>query len=278
MRKPDDRLIGVMLREATMWFDMGALFASPVFYGIRVPPGDGKVVIVIPGFMGNDLYLQPMLNWLDRIGYTPARSRLNPSAGCLDRSFQQVKREVDRHLTRKQRSIAIIGHSRGGAVAWALAAQMQEKVSHLVMLGASAPALSRSLEDGSQGIRLSEVSKMLLHANRLSRSALHPDCRFPSCECSFTNNADRSLSQATALLSIYGKDDLLLPDSAKILDGQIIHVPTAHMGLVYHPEVYRLVGQFLASPNKMRRSRPQLVPQTSRRQQSASSCVTSPVS
>ncbi|HJU12287.1 MAG TPA: alpha/beta fold hydrolase, partial [Candidatus Binataceae bacterium] len=225
MRKPDDRLFGVMIREATTWFDMGALFASPVFYGIRVPPGDGKVVVVIPGFMGNDLYLQPMLNWLDRIGYTSASSSLNPSAGCLDRSCQQVKREIDRHLTRKQRSIALIGHSRGGAVAWALAAQMQEQVSHLVMLGAGTPGFFRSVEDGSQRSRLNEMSKMLLHANRLSRSALHPDCRFPSCECSFTNNAERSLSQATALLSIYGNDDLVVPDSAKILEGEIIHVP-----------------------------------------------------
>ena len=275
MRKPDDRLVGVMVREAMTWFDMGALFASPVFYGIRVAPGDGKVVVVIPGFMGNDLYLQPMLNWLDRIGYTPARSSLNPSAGCLDRSFQQVKREIDRHLSRKQRSIALIGHSRGGAVAWTLAAQMQEQVSHLIMLGAPAPGLSRLIEDGSHRFRLSQLSKMLLHANRLSRNMLHPDCGFPSCECSFINNAERPLSQATALLSIYGNDDLVVPDAAKILQGQTIHVPTSHIGLVYHPEVYRLVSQFLAPrsrllPDKIQGPSLQLVPQTSRRQQSPS--------
>jgi triacylglycerol lipase len=128
--KPDDGPIGVMMRELTLWVDFGALLADPVFYGIRVTRGDGKLVVIIPGFMGNDFYLMPMLNWLSRIGYTPVRSTLNISAGCLHRSCEEVMAEIDRHLSRKQRPVALIGHSRGGAVAWALAAKMQERVSH----------------------------------------------------------------------------------------------------------------------------------------------------
>ena len=81
MSKPDDGPIGVMMRELTLWVDFGALLADPVFYGIRVPRGDGRLVVIIPGFMGNDFYLMPMLNWLHRIGYTPVRSNLNLSAG-----------------------------------------------------------------------------------------------------------------------------------------------------------------------------------------------------
>ncbi|MBV8356788.1 MAG: hypothetical protein JO189_02475, partial [Deltaproteobacteria bacterium] len=130
MRKPDDGWFGVMRREFTMWIDLGALMVDPVFYGLRVPRGDDKLVVIIPGFMGNDLYLMPMLNWLRWIGYTPVRSSLNLSAGCLHRSCEEVKAQIDRHLGRKERQVALIGHSRGGAVAWAIAAQMQERVSH----------------------------------------------------------------------------------------------------------------------------------------------------
>ena len=262
MQKPDNGWMRVMTRETMLWMDLGALFADPVFYGIRVAPGDGKLVVIIPGFMGNDLYLMPMLNWLERIGYTPVRSSLNPSAGCLDQSCEQVQGEIDRHLTRKQRSVALIGHSRGGAVAWALAARMQEQVSHLIMLGAAAPRFYRSVEDGSHRVRLNEVSQMLLHANRLSRSMLHPDCRFPSCECAFMNHAERPLSQATALLSIYGNDDLVVPEAAKMVEGQIMHVKTAHGGLVYHPAVYRTLGQFLASNSVVTMEQPQLLADT----------------
>jgi triacylglycerol esterase/lipase EstA (alpha/beta hydrolase family) len=126
MGKPDDGWMGVMIREATLLVDVGALLANPVFYGIRVPRGDGKLVVIIPGFMGNDFYLMPMLNWLNRIGYSSVPSSLNPSAGCLRRSCEQVQNEIDRQLSRRQRTLAIIGHSRGALVAWALAAQMQE--------------------------------------------------------------------------------------------------------------------------------------------------------
>jgi pimeloyl-ACP methyl ester carboxylesterase len=246
MSKPNDGPIGVMMRELGLWLDLGALLADPVFYGNRVAPGDGKLVVIIPGFMGNDFYLMPMLNWLSRVGYTPLRSTLSLSAGCMQRSCDQVKAEIDRHLSREQRSVALIGHSRGGAVAWALAAQMPERVSHLVMLGAVFPGFQRSVESGAHDIRLGELTRMLLHANKFSRRVLDPHCRFPSCECAFMNHAERPLSQATALLSIYGSDDLVIPEEAKMFEGEIIHVPTAHVGLVYHPEVYRLLGRFLA--------------------------------
>ncbi|MBV8774016.1 MAG: hypothetical protein JO166_17055 [Deltaproteobacteria bacterium] len=246
MSKSNDGPIGVMMRELTMWVDVGALMMDPAFYGIGVARGDRKPVVIIPGFMGNDFYLMPMLNWLHRIGYTPVRSSLNLSAGCLRRSCEEVKAQIDNHLSRGHRSVALIGHSRGGAVAWALASQMQEQVSHLILLGAGFPGFLRSIERGTHNIRLGELTRMLLQANKLSRRVLDPRCGFPSCECSFSDHAERPLSQATELLSIYGSDDLVIPKEAKMFEGQIMHVRTAHVGLVYHPEVYRILGRFLA--------------------------------
>jgi pimeloyl-ACP methyl ester carboxylesterase len=235
-----------MMREFGLWLDVAALFADPVFYGIRAAPGDGKLVVVIPGFLGNDLYLAPMLNWLQRVGYTAVRSTLNLSAGCLDRSCEQVKSQIVRYQQGQQRPVALIGHSRGGAVAWALASQMRERVSHLVMLGAPIPGFHRSVEDGTQSLPLGAMARMLLRANMLSRRMLDPNCRFPSCECAFTNHAERPLSKTTALLSIYGSDDLLIPKEAKMLEGEVVHVRTSHVGLAYHPEVYRVLARFLA--------------------------------
>jgi triacylglycerol lipase len=273
MSKPDDGPIGVMMKELTMWVDLGALFVHPVFYGVRVAPGDGKLVVIIPGFMGNDLYLLPMLNWLARMGYTPVRSSLNLSAGCLHRSCDEVKAEIDRHLRRKERSVALIGHSRGGAVAWALASQMQEQVSHVALLGAGYPGFHRTIEDGTGNIRLGELTRMLLHANRLSRRVLDPHCRFPACEseCTFTTHADRPLSKATALISIYGSDDLVIPEGAKMFEGEIVHVPTAHVGLVYHPEVYRILARFLAHNSAPARPGRQLTRLATRQRSHASS-------
>ena len=250
MSTPKDGFIDVMMREFEVWVDVGAFLTDPVFYGFRVAPGDGKLVVVIPGFMGNDLYLMPMLNWLGRMGYTPVRSTLSVSAGCMQRSCDQVKAEIDRHLRRERRPVALIGHSRGGAVAWALATQMPERVSHLVLLGAGIPGFQRSVENGTRKIRFGEMTRMLMRVNKLSRRVLDPDCRFPSCECAFINYAECPLSPATALISIYGKNDLVIPEGAKMCDGEIINVPTTHVGLAYHPEVYRILARFLARNNE----------------------------
>jgi pimeloyl-ACP methyl ester carboxylesterase len=246
MSTPKDGFMDVMMREFEFWVDMGALFSDPVFYGFRVAPGDGKLVVVIPGFMGNDFYLMPMLNWLGRIGYTPVRSTLSISAGCMQRSCDQVKAEIERHLRREQRSVALIGHSRGGTLAWAIATQMPQQVSHLVMLGAGIPGFQRSVEDGTRKIRFGEMTRMLMRANKLSRRMLDPQCRFPSCDCAFINHAERPLSPATALISIYGSSDLVIPEGAKMFEGEIINVPTTHVGLAYHPDVYRVLARFLA--------------------------------
>jgi triacylglycerol lipase len=246
MGGPGYGFLRVMMREFALWLDVAALFADPVFYGIRVAPGDGKLVVVIPGFMGNDLYLAPMLNWLQRVGYTAVRSTLSLSAGCLHRSCEQVKSQIDRYLRHEHRPVALIGHSRGGAVAWALASQMPERVSHLVMLGAPIPGFHRSVENGTHTVPLGDMARMLLHANKLSRRMLDPHCQFPSCDCAFTNHAERPLSKTTSILSIYGSDDLLIPKEAQMSEGEVIHVRTSHVGLAYHPEVYRVLARFLA--------------------------------
>ena len=55
-------------KEALFGADILLLHASPVYYGLGVPHGDGSAVILIPGFLGTDLYLSHLQSWLNRIG------------------------------------------------------------------------------------------------------------------------------------------------------------------------------------------------------------------
>jgi|SRR5579863_909633 len=239
--------IEIMMRELLTVVDLEALLIDPIFYGVRVSPGDGRLVAIIPGLFGSDFYLQPLSNWLRCLGYTPVRSTLSVNAGCMQEARTTVQAEIDRHQNGAARPIALIGHSRGGALAWAIAAQMQEQVSHLVLLGAPSPGFQRSAEAGQLEFPLGQMSRILLHAGKFARRVSDPDCHFPSCECAYVNDVSRPLSPATTLLSIYGRDDLLVPEQARMREGQIIEVPTSHVGLVYNPEVYRALGRFLAT-------------------------------
>jgi len=54
-----------MWREALVGAEWLGLRASPVYYGLGVPRGKGQAVIVIPGFLGSDLYLRELHGWLE---------------------------------------------------------------------------------------------------------------------------------------------------------------------------------------------------------------------
>ena len=66
--------------EAQIGLEWFSLRMSPVFWGVGVPRGQGEAVVVVPGFMGSDLYLREMYGWLKRIGYKPYYSGIGVNA------------------------------------------------------------------------------------------------------------------------------------------------------------------------------------------------------
>jgi len=73
----------VMMREMLTMMDLGALLADPVFYGIGVPGGDGKPVVVIPGLLGNDLYL-PLVAKFSREPFNACATGFNIGTSSLE--------------------------------------------------------------------------------------------------------------------------------------------------------------------------------------------------
>ena len=57
--------------------EFAALARDPVFRGRGIPHGDGRAVLLIPGFLSGDWSMLIMSNWLQRIGYTPHMSGIN---------------------------------------------------------------------------------------------------------------------------------------------------------------------------------------------------------
>ncbi len=239
-------LSSVMVREMLTMMDFGALLANPAFYGIGIPRGDGKPVVVIPGLLGNDLYLQPLRQWLGCVGYSPVRSTLVFNAGCMQRLREQIHGEIVRRTKADPTPIALIGHSRGGVLAWALASQLQEKVSHLVLLGSPVASFRASVASGNFYAPAGAVGRMLMRISEELREILDPSCKFPSCGCAMVNDVMSPLSASTAILSIHGSEDSVVDQTAQVSDGENVLVDASHVGLVYNAQVYRALGSFLA--------------------------------
>src|SRR5271166_5981682 len=110
--------------EALFAAEILFLHATPVYYGFGVPRGDGSAVVIIPGFLGTDLYLTELFAWLRRIGYRPYFSGIGVNAECPNLLIQRrLTQTIDTALAESGRKIHLIGHSLGGVIARSVAGQ-----------------------------------------------------------------------------------------------------------------------------------------------------------
>lgn len=243
--------------------ELAALHASPVFWGRGVPRGDGKPVVVIPGLFGNDWYLRPMRDWLRRIGYRPVRSSLAVNAGCSDRLLATIEEGLVRQLRDISGPLAVIGHSRGGMLAWALADRLGGRVTHLCMLGSPAPAavaVFRELDRRPGGIAAANTvtgagmaQSAVAAAGRRATRLLDPDCDVPACNCSYVRSMMTRPNSVTKVMSIASNQDPIVPTVASDLRhagpgiGDNVTVSGSHSGLAHNRAVYEHLARFLAS-------------------------------
>lgn len=234
-----------MIRELAQ---LRRLVVDPVFDGTAIPRGDGRPVVVIPGLFGGDLYLQPLRAWLLRIGYRPLRSMLAVNAGCPLRLRDHVQAQIGNCQRANDGRLALVGHSRGGVIAWSIAVQMGEMVSAVAILGSPLGSYRQTAATGEQMLPPTQLGRLMANAGNFTRRILDPNCNFPGCDCSFVRDMCRELSPATAFLSIVSRDDEVVPPGASGTPAaQQLQVRGGHTALVYSPEVYRALAHFLAT-------------------------------
>ena len=61
---PAERWLGRPLAETRGWLELARLLADPVFRGAGVPHGDGRPVVLMPGFLAGDKTLSVIAAWL----------------------------------------------------------------------------------------------------------------------------------------------------------------------------------------------------------------------
>ena len=227
--------------------ELAALQLDPCFAGVGLPRGDGRTVLVLPGLFGNDFYLQPLHRWLRRIGYSPTASTLSINAGCPERLTSQVESHLRRSRRRHPGPVALVGHSRGGLLAWAIASRLQGEASHLALLGSPAPAVVAATRAAS-GVDYARVAtSTVAAAGRQSLKLLDPDCTVPECGCPYTADLRRDLSAETRVIAIYSRDDqIVTPGACEVRGATNVEVGGTHSGLVYNRAVYPPLARFLA--------------------------------
>ena len=236
--------LGRPLAETRWLLEAARLFVDPAAYGRGVPRGDGRPVVVVPGFLASDDSLLVLRRWLRLVGYRPHTAGFIFNVDCADRAVERVERLVEAITATTGRRVAIIGHSRGGHLARATAARRPELVSHAISMGADLQGLFGISSPTRAAVGLVRRGA---HIMRRSRD---PDCFRARCSCGFIRDYTAEFpADRVRLTSIYTKGDGVVRWERAIVDeAHCVEVTGSHIGLIANRKAYRAIGDALALP------------------------------
>jgi pimeloyl-ACP methyl ester carboxylesterase len=230
-------------KEALFGAELLLLHASPVYYGLGIPRGDGAAVIVFPGFLGSDVYMSDMRTWLSRLGYRTYASGIGLNADCPNLLIRyRVAEILAKARTATRRRVHLIGHSLGGVIARSIAAQRPNDVASVTTLGAPfrGNVAHISVLKAAKAVRATILSE---HGE-----AVMPDCYTPRCTCDFLNSLRHELPRSMPQTAIYTRDDGIV-DWRYCRTGDHdcdFEVPGTHIGLVFNASAYSVIARRLS--------------------------------
>ncbi len=230
-------------KEALFGAELLLLHASPTYYGLGIPHGDDSAVILVPGFLGTDVYLTQLRSWLEKIGYRPYFSGIGLNAECPNILIQQRLAENIRRARRETgRKIHIIGHSLGGIIARSIAGQRPDDFASVITLASP--------------FRGTVVHKTILRAAEAVRKhiieehgeGVLPNCYTGRCTCNFLDSLRRRMPGSIIETAIYTRNDGVV-DWHYCTTGKSendFEVPGTHIGLAFNSSVYKIIAERLA--------------------------------
>jgi pimeloyl-ACP methyl ester carboxylesterase len=198
----------------------------------RVERGlDPRPVLLIPGFLAGDASMLVLGDWLRRRGHEVRRSGIVVNADCAGRELARLQERLAEFDTPP----ILIGQSRGGSLARALAAGRPDSVAALVTLGS--PVLDQLA-----------VSSMVMRTVRsLARigdlgvpGMFSSECADGDCCAEFLALLRRPLDPDMATLAVYSRSDGVV-DWRACLDphAHCVEVDGSHCGMAVNVGVYR---------------------------------------
>lgn len=217
--------------------ELTALLRDPVFRGRGVPRGDGRPVLLIPGFLAGDWTMRVMHAWLGRIGYTAHLSGILLNVHHSERMLSGLRRRVAAIGKQTESRVTLVGHSRGGLLAKVLAQRKPEDIEQVVALGSPLADWTDLAAITHHAVGVVRTANELAYGRKLN------------VEGRFTY--DLKLPPSVPTTSIYTKaDDVVNFRSCLRPDIPAIPVWGTHNGLTVNPEVYRVLGRLLARPRR----------------------------
>ncbi len=216
--------------ELRYWLELARLLVDRRFLSVERAV-DPSPVLVIPGFMAGDASLTALTAWLRRRGHEVRGSGMFVNIGCAGRELSRLEAK----LAEFDRPAVLIGQSRGGTMARALAAGHPDSVAGLVTLGS--PVLDPLAVSSSV---LRTVRSLAWIGDRGMPGMFSTECRDGECCADFHTLLEAPLGPDSPALAVYSRSDGIV-DWRACLDpyARCVEVDGSHCGMAVNPEVYR---------------------------------------
>jgi triacylglycerol lipase len=231
-------------REARVGLETAALVRDPIFRGDGVADGRDRPVLLVPGFMAGDGTLAMMAGWLKRTGYRPSRAGMRANVDCSGSILERLEPRLERLVSEQGRRAAIVGQSRGGSIAKALASRRPDLVCGVVTLGS--PQLDPLAVHPLVRLQVEAVARLgsLGAPGLFKRACLEDDC----C-AAFWESLGQPMPRGVELIAVYSKSDGIV-DWRSCLDphaGARVEIDASHCGMAVSAPAWRAVADALAS-------------------------------
>ena len=226
-----------------MGLELAALRRDPVWRGEGVPRGDGRPVLLICGFLAGDPSLRTLASWLSRVGYRPARAGLRWNVGCAGETVDRLERRAEELAAAAGSRIALVGQSRGGAAARALAVRRPDLIDTVVTLGSPL----RGQLDVHPGVWF-HVHLIGALGTLGVPGLLSSSCRDGDCCVQFEEELAASFPATVGLTSVYSRTDGIVRWRACLdEDAHQVEIESSHIGMAVSAPAYRAIANALAA-------------------------------
>jgi len=229
-------------RESRLGLEWAALRRSDVLRGAGVPAGDGRGVLLIPGFLAGDGSLGTMAQWLRAAGWRTKRAGIRANISCSEVACTRLTARVEALAEQTGDRVMLIGQSRGGVFAKALAARRPDLVAGVVTLGSPVRA-----QLAVHPVVLAQVGMVAMLGSGGRGGLLSWRCLRGDCCAEFRAALAGPLPAGVGYVSIYSRSDGIV-DWRSCLDpaaDECVEVHTSHCGMSVAPEVYHAIGRAL---------------------------------
>jgi len=202
------------------------------------PQGEGRPVLLIPGFLAGDPSLTRMAAWLRTGGFRTYRSGIAFNVDCMEPAVARLEARAEHVAARTGRRLVVVGQSRGGTLGRVLAVRRPDLVDTLVTLGS--PVRDQLAFSARTEVAVRTVSTLgtLGVPGLFSRS-----CAAGPCCARSRSQMLRAFPAGVRYVAVASwRDEVVATDACVDPASEVIDVATTHVGMGVDAGVWRALA------------------------------------